>query len=78
MTQCIFVRDIINSTPYWAADDTLPKVKARFKRLTGKFPSKNAVITAFTGTFEDIDKITIDDIGTLQYPKTVIKIAIQN
>lgn len=74
----IYVRDVVGAVPYWACDISLPKVKSRFKKLTGKFPSKEAIITAFTGKFEDLERISIDDMGTINYPKTVVKINLQN
>lgn len=73
----IIVRDVVGPFPYWAADESLPKVRARFKRLTGKFPSSKAKINAFTGPSEDIDKIELDDLGTIRYPKTVTNVEIQ-
>lgn len=73
----IIVRDVINSIPYWASDETLPKVKSRFKRLTGKYPSKNASIMLFSGNFEDLDKIQINDLGDIIYRSTVTKITLQ-
>jgi hypothetical protein len=77
MQTSIIVRDIVGPVPYWASDETLPKARARFKRLTGKFPSKEASIMAFTGELEDLDKISIDDLGTINYPKNVTKVTIQ-
>ena len=74
----IYVRDVIGYVPYWACDESLPKVKSRFKRLSGKFPSKKAIITAFTGKFEDLEKIGIDDMGTINYPKNICKVNLQN
>jgi hypothetical protein len=73
METMIIVRDY----PHWASDETLPKVRARFKRLTGTFPSKLAEIVAFTGSVESIAKITIDEIGTINYPKDVTRAQLQ-
>lgn len=73
----IIVRDVVGAVPYWAADESLKKVKARFKRLTGKFPSKKAVIDVFSGTSEDLDNIQINDLGDISYPKKVCKVNIQ-
>lgn len=73
----IIVRDIVGSVSYWASDETLPKVRARFKRLSGKFPSKKASVMLFTGELDDLDKIEINDLGDIQYPKTVEKIVLQ-
>ena len=77
MYTSIIVRDAVGYVPYWACDETLPKVKARFKRLSGKFPSKHAKIVVFTGSLEDLNKITVDDMGTINYPKTVVRAEIQ-
>lgn len=77
MQTYIVVRDAVGAVPYWACDDSLPKVKARFKRLSGKFPSKSASIVAFTGSFEDLEKIAVNDLGDISYPKTVVKAVIQ-
>lgn len=77
MQTLIIVRDVNASVPYWAGDETLAKARARYKRLTGKFPSAKASICAFTGTPEDINKIEIDDMGTINYPKSVNKVVIQ-
>lgn len=65
----IVVRDVVGSTPYWAADESLPKVRARFKRLTGKFPSKKASIVALTGEYEQLEKVFVNDLGDISYPK---------
>lgn len=73
----IIVRDVIGVVPYWASDDTLPLVRNRFKRLSGKFPSKKASIMLFTGSFEDLDEIEINDLGDIKYGKDVTKIVLQ-
>jgi len=77
METLIIVRDVNGAVPYWAADHTLPLVKARYKRLSGKFPSKNASIIAFTGPSEDLEKIQINDMGDISYPKTLARAEIQ-
>ena len=77
METLIYIRDTNGVVPYWAADETLPKAKARYKRLSGKFPSKNASIVAFTGSYEDIQKIGVNDLGDISYPKTVTRVVIQ-
>lgn len=77
MHTSIIVRDIVGSVPYWAGDETLPKARARFKRLTGKYPSTKASIVAFTGSFEDINNIQINDLGDITCSKAVVKTIIQ-
>lgn len=73
----IVVRDVIGATPYWATDESLPKVRSRFKRLTGKYPSKKASIIAFTGELEDLDQIAVNDMGDIHYPKSLTKSVLQ-
>lgn len=77
METLIIVRDAVGAVPYWSADETLPKARARFKRLSGKFPSKKALIRAFTGKSELIEKILVDDMGTINYPKGVTMAVVQ-
>lgn len=77
MSQHIIVRDVVGAVPYWAGDETLPQVRARFKRLTGRFPSKKASILAFEGDLDLIDKITINDLGDILYSKDLTTIKIQ-
>lgn len=73
----VVVRDVIGATPYWATDVSLPKVRSRFKRLTGKYPSKEASIVAFTGEVEELDQIAVDDMGDIHYPKSLSKAVLQ-
>lgn len=73
----IVVRDIVGPVPYWVIDIDLPKAKARFKRLTGKFPSSKASIVAFTGTPEFIDEISVNDLGDIIYNKNLTRATIQ-
>lgn len=77
METTIFIRDTNGVVPYWACDETLPLAKARYKRLSGKYPSKKASIIAFTGTSEQIDAIRINDLGDISYPKDITKIVLQ-
>jgi hypothetical protein len=77
MNQKIVVRDVVGPVPYWAADEDLPKVRARFKRLSGKFPSSKASIIAFTGDLDDLDNISINDLGDISYSKKLAKVVIQ-
>ena len=73
----VVVRDIVGPVPYWAIDESLPKAKSRFKRLSGKFPSNKASIVAFTGKSEDLDKISVNDLGDIHYPKALTRSVIQ-
>ena len=73
----IIVRDLVGSVPYWASDETLPLMRKRFKNLTGKYPSKNASIILFTGSFEELDKIKINDLGDIEYTKNVTRVVLQ-
>jgi hypothetical protein len=73
----IIVRDIVNATPFWASDETLSQVRNRFKRLSGKFPSKKANIVCFSGSFEDLENININGLGDIQYGKNVTRTVIQ-
>jgi hypothetical protein len=77
MQTTVIIRDVVGYTPYWASDDTLPQARARFKRLTGKFPSSKATIVAFAGESKHIDAIIIDDLGDIRYNKALTKIVIQ-
>ncbi len=77
METYIVVRDVNGVVPYWAIDESLPKARARYKRLSGKFPSRNASIVAFTGTFEELQKIAVNDMGDIMYPMTLTKSVIQ-
>lgn len=76
MTSVIYVRDVVGYVPYWASDITLKDTKNRFKRVSGKFPSKNATWTIFYGEYEKIGEISVNDLGDISYPKGVIKILI--
>lgn len=73
----IVIRDTNGAVPYWVIDENLPKAKARYKRLSGKFPSKKASIIAFTGSFENLDNIYINDMGDIEYHKDLVKSVIQ-
>lgn len=73
----VVVRDIVGPVPYWAIDESLPAVKARFKRLSGKFPSNKASIIAFTGEFQKLDQIYVNDLGDISYPKELTKSILQ-
>lgn len=73
----IIIRDVVPPVPYWVIDEDLPKAKSRFKRLTGRYPSNKASIIALTGNFEDLEKVFVNDIGDLSYPKTLTKAVIQ-
>lgn len=77
METYIVVRDVVPPVPYWVIDESLPKARARFKRLTGKFPSKKASIVALTGPTDDLENIYVDELGTLHYAKTLTKAVIQ-
>lgn len=77
METYIVVRDVVPPVPYYVVEESLPKARARFKRLTGRFPSKKASIIALTGTFEDLQQISVDDMGSVSYPKTLTKAVIQ-
>lgn len=73
----IVVREVIGLTPYWAWDETLHLARTRFKRLTGKYPTEKAVVHVCRGDINDLDNITINDLGDLSVPKTVEVIKIQ-
>lgn len=73
----VVVRDIVGPVPYWTTDEDLPKAKARFKRLSGKFPSSKASIIAFTGEWEHLQLIEVNDLGDIVYPKELTKAVIQ-
>ena len=73
----VVVRDAVGPVPYWAVDEDLPKVKARFKRLSGRFPSNRASIIAFTGEWKHLELIEINDLGDITYPKELTKAVIQ-
>lgn len=69
---------VVREFPYWVTDESLPKARTRFKRLTGKYPSNKATITAFTGELEDLDNIQVNDMGDILYSKNLIKADLQN
>jgi hypothetical protein len=74
----VVVRELLGATPYWVMDESLPQARARFKRLTGKFPSKKSIINVFTGTPEDLEKIVMnDDMCTISYSSNLINARIQ-
>lgn len=77
MNTLIVVRDMNGAVPYWAADETLAAVRARYKRLAGKFPSTKASIVSFTGKQEDLDKVAVNDLGDIIYSKNLAKAVIQ-
>jgi hypothetical protein len=77
MNTRIVVRDIVGPVPYWAIDETLPKAKARFKRLSGKFPSNKATILAFTGEQDHLDELYVNYLGDIRYHKSLTKAVIQ-
>ncbi len=69
---------IIRDNSYWAADESLMTCIARFKRLSGKYPSAKADITMFEGTFEEIENIGVDnDLGDIRYAKNLKIVRIQ-
>lgn len=73
----IVVREVVGLTPYWAWDETLHLARVRFKKLTGKYPTQKAVVHVVRGHIEDVENITINDLGDLSVPKTVEIIKIQ-
>lgn len=73
----VVVRDVIGSVPYWVIYEGLPEARTRFKRLTGKFPSKKASIIAFTGEFKDLDRLTVNDLGDIIYSRGLTKAVLQ-
>ena len=73
----IFVREIVGLTPYWACGETLPSVRKNFKKFSGKFPSSKASIVSFTGDSELVDKIMIDDMGSINYSQRLTKVELQ-
>lgn len=77
MQTYIVVRDVIGVCPYWVIDETLPLARARFKRLSGKFPSKKASIIAFTGSLTELESISVNDLGDIQYNQKLVKSIIQ-
>ncbi len=68
---------VIREFPYWVSDENLPKARARFKRLTGKLPTSKARINVFAGTYARLDKITVNDMGDISYPKELTMVVIQ-
>lgn len=77
METLIIVRDVNGAVPYWASGDSLPQARKNYKKFSGKFPSKKASIIAFEGHKIDIEKIWVNDLGDVSYPKTVTKIILQ-
>lgn len=77
MQTYVVVRDVVGFVPYWTIDESLPLARARFKRLTGKFPSSKASIVAFTGKFEHLNNLQVNDLGDVIYHKSLTKAVIQ-
>lgn len=73
----VVIRDTNGAVPYWAIDVSLPEVRARYKRLSGKFPSKKASIIAFTGSFEDLNELSVNDMGDIEYRKNLVMAVLQ-
>lgn len=69
---------VVREFPYWAIGESLPKARANFKRVSGKFPTKKASIVAFTGELSDLENLQIDDVmGDILYSKRLIRSIIQ-
>jgi hypothetical protein len=66
--QSVIIRQAVGYVPYWACDDTLKDARHRFKMLTGKYPTDKAQHTLAVGSFEQINSIEIDDLGTIHAP----------
>lgn len=77
MQTLIIVRDVNGAVPYWASGTTLKEARANYKKYSRKFPSSKASIVALTGEEAELDKVLIDDMGTISYPKTVTKTTVQ-
>lgn len=73
MNTYIVIRDI----NHWVIDENLPQARKRFKRLTGKFPSSKANIIAFTGELEELERLTVNDLGDIIYSLKLTKAIIQ-
>lgn len=65
---------IIREDNYWGAGKDEAEAKSNYLKACGRKATGGSVVSTFTGTPEDIDRITIDDVdGTIKYPKTVVK-----
>lgn len=77
METLIIVREPIGPIPYWGSGETLTKARTNFKKVSKKFPTKRASIVAFKGSSEDIDLVQINDLGDINYPRSLKRIEIQ-
>lgn len=69
---------IVRQNNYWGSGKDLAEARNNYKRASGKYPTSNASIIAYTGTPEETDKITVDDFdGTINYPKTISRVVLQ-
>jgi hypothetical protein len=65
---------VIRENNYWGAGKDEAEAKSNYLKACGRKATGSSVIRSFTGTPEDIERITIDDVdGTISYPKTVTK-----
>ena len=76
METLIIIRDTNGVVPYWSSGYNLKEARANYKKHSGKFPSKNAIYRVYRGTREDLDKIEINDLGDIIYPKKVTQIVL--
>lgn len=72
-TTKIFIRQ----WPVWSCAPTLKEAKQEFKRQTSDKLTDKAEIICLYGEEADLDKVTIDDMGTISRPKEVISIKLQ-
>lgn len=75
MEKIFFIRGLVGAVPYWASDYNLIDAVNRYKRLTGKYPTNEHSIVMFEG--KEVDEVSVNDLGDIQYPKTLTKTVIQ-
>ena len=73
----IYVREVVGFTPYWSCGESLSEARKMFKKYSGRYPTSKADIIALTGKREDVIKTVIDDMGTITYEKTIVKVVLQ-
>lgn len=68
---------IVREFPYWASGKDLPEARKNFRKFANHFPTKQSLIVAYSGSDEDLEKIEVDDMGSVSYPKTVTRVSLQ-
>ncbi len=73
----VLVLDVVGAGVYYAIAGSLTSARAKFKKLSGKFPSSKATIMAFLGREEAMEHITVDKLCQITWPQGVTGIRVQ-